>query len=173
MSCPPPLSSPLQVDFEKHKNGDIGNDCLMSINGTDFRTPQTGKGTSGNWFASHKYAGKSALRYKIGVGILGGDLVLIQGPYPAGEFTNIKIFNKLLWHFHETSKHIKANNGYVGANNKIKCQDNPCNPVEMRGCSPTSDLAMRQSTGDLKCGESSRRYIATTSGGTTRSSRQL
>jgi hypothetical protein len=71
----PPLSSPLQVDFEKYKNGNIGNNCLMSINGTDFRIPQTGKATNGNLFASHKYAGKSALSYKIGVSILGGDLV--------------------------------------------------------------------------------------------------
>jgi hypothetical protein len=59
----PPLSSPLQVDFEKCKNGNIGNDCHMSINGMDFRIPQTGNATTGNWFASHKYAGKSTLRY--------------------------------------------------------------------------------------------------------------
>ena len=56
----------------------------MSINGTDFRIPQTGAAIQGNAFASHKYTGKSALRYEIGVSILGGDLVWIQGPYPAG-----------------------------------------------------------------------------------------
>ncbi len=133
MPHPPPLFSPLQVDFKKRKNGDIGNICLMSINGTDFRIPQTGKATTGNWFASHKYSGKSALGYEIGVSILGGDLVWIQGLYPAGQFTNIKIFNKVLRKFLEPGERVEANNGYVGAADKIKCPNNPCNPVENEG----------------------------------------
>jgi hypothetical protein len=129
----PPLSSPLQVDFEKCKNNNIGNECLMSINGTDFRIPQTGKTTTGNWFASHKYAGKSALRYEIGVSILGGDLVWIQGPYPAGQFSDFKIFNKVLRQFLETGERVEADNGYVGTADKIKCPNNPCNPIENEG----------------------------------------
>jgi hypothetical protein len=129
----PPLSSPLQVDLEKCKNCNIGNDCLMSINGTDFRIPQTGKATTNNWFASHKYAGKSALRYKIGVSILGGDLVWIQGPYPAGQITDIKIFNKILRHFLEPGKRVEADNSYVGATNKIECLSNLCNPIKNKG----------------------------------------
>jgi len=47
--------------------------------GTDFRIPQKGAATKGNAFASHKYAGKSALRYELGVDILAGNLVWIQG----------------------------------------------------------------------------------------------
>jgi hypothetical protein len=47
----------------------------MTINGTDFRIPQKGVAKKGNAFTSHKYAGKSALRYELGVSILGGDLV--------------------------------------------------------------------------------------------------
>ena len=66
------------------------------LNGTDFRIPQKGIATKGNAFASHKYAGKSALRYKLGVDILAGNLVWIQGPYPAGKYTGIKIFNKVV-----------------------------------------------------------------------------
>ena len=65
----------------------------MSINGTDFRIPQTGEVKKGNWFANHKYSFKSALRYEIGVCIIGGDLVWIQGPYPAGRFNDIASFN--------------------------------------------------------------------------------
>jgi len=34
----------------------------MSIGGTDFRIQQQGKACKGNPFASHKYAGKLALR---------------------------------------------------------------------------------------------------------------
>jgi hypothetical protein len=89
----------------------------MLINGMDFRIPQTGKATTSNWFASHKYVFKSALRYKIGVSILGRDLVWIQGPYSAGQFTNIKIFNKVLRHFLELVERIEVDNGYIGAAN--------------------------------------------------------
>jgi hypothetical protein len=105
----------------------------MSINGTDFRIPQTGTAIRGNAFASHKYAFKSALRYEIGVSILGRDLVWIQGPYPAGAFNNVKIFNKVLRHFLEPGERVEANNGYIGATNKIKCPDNPCNPAANEG----------------------------------------
>ncbi len=107
----------------------MGNDCLMSIDGTDFRILQTGAAILGNTFASHKYTFKSALRYEIGVSILGGDLIWIQGPYPAGAFNNVKIFNKVLCHFLQTGECVEANNGYMGAADKIKCPDNPCNPV--------------------------------------------
>ena len=64
---PPPRRRPqTQIDFEDRKLYDVGNDCLMTIDGTDFRVPQTGEAKTGNAFASHKYAGKSALRYEIG-----------------------------------------------------------------------------------------------------------
>ena len=131
---PPPLPPPqTQIDFEDRKLYDVGNDCLMTIDGTDFRVPQTGEAKTGNWFASHKYAGKSALRYEIGVSIIGGDLVWIQGPYPAGRFNDIAIFNKVLRHFLEEGERVEADNGYVGATDKIKCPDNPCNRVENEG----------------------------------------
>ena len=40
---------------------------------------------------------RRTLCYELGVSIWGGDLVWIQGPYPypAGEYTDIKIFNKV------------------------------------------------------------------------------
>ncbi len=96
----------------------------MTVNGTDFRVPQKGTATKGNAFASHKYAEKSALRYKLGVSILGGDLVWVQGPYPAGKFTDIKIFNKVLCHFLDPREQVEANEGYVGHPDKIKCPQN-------------------------------------------------
>ncbi len=73
----------------------------MSVDGTDFRIPQKGAATKGNQFGSHKYAEKSALRYKLGVDILMGNLVRIQGPYPAGAWPDIKIFTSCLAHFLE------------------------------------------------------------------------
>jgi hypothetical protein len=62
----PPLPTP-QINCEDQKISNISNDCLMSIDGANFRIPQTGEAKTGNWFASHKYSFKSALRYEIGV----------------------------------------------------------------------------------------------------------
>ena len=100
----------------------------MSIDGTDFRITQTGAATKGNAFGSHKYAGKSALRYELGVDILAGNLVWIEGPYPAGKYTDIVIFNKVLRHHLEPGERVEADNGYVGNADKIKCPNNPANP---------------------------------------------
>jgi hypothetical protein len=94
LTSPPPPHCLLQILFDNKKRGDILNNCLMTVDGTDFRVPQKGTATKGNAFESHKYAGKSALRYELGVSILGGDLVWIQGPYPAGKFTILKYSTK-------------------------------------------------------------------------------
>jgi len=51
------------------------NNCTMTKDGTDFLIPQNGVVKKGSAFASNKYAGKSALRYKLGVDILVGNLV--------------------------------------------------------------------------------------------------
>jgi hypothetical protein len=78
-----------------------------------------------------------ALRYEIGVDILAGNLVWIQGSYPAGKHNNIKIFNSVLHHYLEPGKCVEADNGYVGHADKIKCPDNTCNPEEnlsMQAC---------------------------------------
>jgi hypothetical protein len=47
----------------------------MSVDGMHFRIPQKGAAKKGNPFGSHKYAGKSALRYELGIDILMGNLV--------------------------------------------------------------------------------------------------
>ena len=108
----------------------------MTIDGTDFRVPQQGLATEGNPFGSHKYAGKSALRYELGVSILGGDLVWIQGPYPAGAYTDITIFNKVLRNFLEPGERVEADKGYAGHADKTVCPTNAGNPPvlkEMQG----------------------------------------
>ncbi len=88
---PPPPPTQTQIDFESRLGAhDVLNDCTMTVDGTDFRIPHEGAATKGNAFASHKYAGKSALRYELGVDILAGNLVWIHGPYPAGKYTDIK-----------------------------------------------------------------------------------
>jgi hypothetical protein len=80
--------------------------------------------------ASHIYAGKSILYYKLGMSILGEDLVWIQGPCPVGKFMDIKIFSKVLRHFLDPAERVEADKGYVGHPEKIKCPQNVGNPAE-------------------------------------------
>jgi hypothetical protein len=47
----PPLTK-LQVDFDRRFVDDIGNDCLMSVDGTDFWISLKGQAKKGNPFAS-------------------------------------------------------------------------------------------------------------------------
>jgi hypothetical protein len=102
----------------------------MSVDGTHFRIPQKGAAKKGNLFGSHKYAGKSALRYELGVDILMGNLVWIQGPYPAGAWPDIKIFTSCLAHFLEPYERVEADGGYRGHADKVKCPKSDVNPVE-------------------------------------------
>jgi len=88
---------------------DVGNDCLLSIDGTDF--PITQKGPA---FTSQKYAGKSALHYELGI-ILTGNLVWVSGPYPAGKWNDIIFFmNKLAHSCLEPGERVEADKGMWG-----------------------------------------------------------
>jgi hypothetical protein len=91
---PPPLPATAvqQIIFESHLVKDVGNNCLILINWMDFQITQKGPATRGNAFASHKYAGKSVLWYKLGINILVGNLVWVSRPYPAGKWNNINFF---------------------------------------------------------------------------------
>jgi hypothetical protein len=69
----------------------------MTIDGTAFWIPQHGAAERGNAFASQKYAGKLALRYKLGIDILAGNLVWIQGPYPAGKYNDTSKYSTVFY----------------------------------------------------------------------------
>ena len=102
----------------------------MSVDGTDFRIHQKGAARKGNAYASHKYAGKSALRYELGICIRTGHLVWIEGPYAAGEWNDIAIFNNCLASFLDPNERVEADNGYRGHEDKIKCPNNHSNHPE-------------------------------------------
>ena len=87
-----------------------------------------------SYHTSHKYAGKSALRYELGVNILAGNLVWIQVSYPAGKYMGIKIFNNVLVCFPELGERVEADEGYRGhVDKKVnKCLGNDANLVKKR-----------------------------------------
>ena len=133
----PVLATPIvtipQIDFESRLGArDVGNDCLMTINGMDYRILQKGAARKGNAFGSFKNASKSALHYKLGVDILTGNLIWVLRPYPVGKYTDIAIFISVLANCLEPGERVEADNGYVGRPDKIKCPNNDCNPAENR-----------------------------------------
>ena len=109
------------------------NDCLMTIDGTDYHIQQKGVAKKGNLFSSHKYGGKSALRYELGIDILAGNLVWVSGPYPAGRWTDVKIFDDVLSNLLEPGERVEADNGYIGRADKVKCPNNDCKPPQESG----------------------------------------
>ena len=104
---------------------DKGNDFLVSVNGTDFQVPQ--RDTD---YYSFKFR-KSALCYKVALCILTGEIVWINGPFPAGEYNNIVIFRNLLLSHLDKGERVKADDGYVGEHPKyVKCPMGNANPTE-------------------------------------------
>lgn len=103
----------------------------MSIDGIDVRIPQQGHAIAGNPFSSHKFAGKCALRYEIGVDILAGNVVWIEGPYAAGKYTDLTIFRTSLIHWLDPYERVEADDGYIGeAPQRVKCPSSAANPTE-------------------------------------------
>jgi hypothetical protein len=135
----------------------------MMVNGTNFRIQQKGVVNKGNAWGSHKYAGKSALRNELGIDIPKGNLVWVEGPYPTGTWPDIKIFlNCIIGHL-LPGKCVKANNGYVGHPDKIKCPNNDCNQREISGYRQMQGHATRPSMATSRTGGSVRGPIAMTS----------
>ena len=121
------LTPLLQIIFENRFKRDVGNDCLMSVDGTDFRIPEHGRK-----FFSFKFK-KSGLRYEVGLCILTGDIVWINGPYECGLWNDLMIFrNSLLSHL-EPNERVEADDGYLGEHlKKVKCPKGFANPPQTK-----------------------------------------
>ena len=116
-----------KIDFGNRKFHHTGNDCLLSVDCTDFRIPNR----YGRAFASFKYKGKSALRYEIALDIEKGDISWINGGYPAGKWTDIEIFREGLMLWLDTHERVEADDGYIGeARMYVKCPASFPNPPE-------------------------------------------
>ena len=71
------------------------------------------------------------MRYEIGVDILAGNIVWIEGPYAAGKYPDIKIFCSFLAHWLDPSERVEADDGYIGeAPQRVKCPGSAANPTE-------------------------------------------
>ena len=84
--------------------------------------------------------GKSSLGDELGIDILKGNLVWIEGPYPAGAWPDIRVFLNFLAGHLLPGKRVEADNGYMGHPDKIKCPNNDCNPTRNLGMQPATRL---------------------------------
>jgi hypothetical protein len=101
-----------QIVWDNRKQGDLGNDCLVSVDGTDCPVPQQ-RSLAPKPFFSHKFRGHG-LRYEITICIIAGDIVSIVGPFPCGNWLDIEIFCYFLKGMLDRFERVEADDGYVG-----------------------------------------------------------
>jgi hypothetical protein len=118
-------ASPPKILFENCFIGDTGEDCLILVDGVDFKMPHYGP-----TFSSHKFTKKSGLQYEIGICIKTGSLVWINGPFACGKWNDIQIFRSSLLSHLEDGERVEADDGYVGEAHYVKCPKNFTNPKE-------------------------------------------
>ena len=89
----------------------IGNDCLISVDGTDCPIPYQ-QAVPEAWYTK-KFNGHG-LRYEIGVCIITGYIVWLMGPFPCGDWPDIVCFRYALRQMLDASERVEADDGYIG-----------------------------------------------------------
>jgi hypothetical protein len=106
-----PLTVPLcQILFENRKVGDVGNNCLLSVDGTDFCVAKSYKKP----YYSYKFK-KSGFCYKVALCIKTGNICWWVGPYLPGIWNDNMIFQDGLVHFLEVGERCETDDGYQGS----------------------------------------------------------
>jgi hypothetical protein len=98
-----------QIKFENRKEGDVGRDCLLSVDGTDFRIAMRYRKV----FWSYKFK-KSGLLYEVGLCIKTGSSWW-SGPYAPGKWNDLAIFRDSLVSMLEPGERCETDRGYQGA----------------------------------------------------------
>ena len=96
--------------FENRKIKDTLNDCLLSVDGTDFRLAMSYV----KEFYSHKFK-DMGLRYEVGLNIKTGDICWIYGPFEPGKYNDDMIFNMALRGDLEYGEKVETDKGYRGS----------------------------------------------------------
>ncbi len=107
----PPVTHPFcQIPFKNRKVGDAGNDCLLSVDGNDFRVAKSNERP----YYSYKFK-KSGLRYKVALCIKTGNICWWAGPYLPGILNDNMIFQDGLVHVLEAGEGCETDDGYRGS----------------------------------------------------------
>jgi len=107
-----PITSFLyQIVWENRKRLDTGDDCLVSVDCTDFMIVEPYPFRKG-WY-SQKFCGPG-LRYEVAVSLKKGDIVWLNGPYECGVWPDVKIFRDSFISFLDPFERVEADDGYSG-----------------------------------------------------------
>jgi hypothetical protein len=101
----------MQIIFENRKKDDVGNDCLLQVDGTDCKT--TNQGASHQAFYSFKF-NYGGLRYEVGICIRTGHIAWINGPFPPGDWPDVEVFRSTLKLNLEEGERVETDDGYLG-----------------------------------------------------------
>ena len=104
---------------------------MASVDGTDFDIMEQVPFYSGWW--SKKMNG-TALRYEIAIAIKTGYIVWLLGPYPAGSYSDIKIFRSHLKHLlmMKPGERVEADQGYRGERKYVDTKDDMIDSLARR-----------------------------------------
>lgn len=102
-----------QIEWENRYEGDNGSRCLVSVDGTDFAIFEPVP-FSPKWY-SHKLNG-SGLRYEIAICIQTGVPVWINGPFPCGSWSDLRIARDALVDALDAGEYYLADGGYRDGN---------------------------------------------------------
>ena len=90
--------------------GNTGEDCLCTVDGTDFWTMRQGNMKS---FWGHKFQ-TSGLCYEVAICIKTGWIVWIHEPFLCSDWPDIKIFQHGIKNFLDENEQVEADDGYKG-----------------------------------------------------------
>jgi hypothetical protein len=84
------------------------------------------------WFG-HKFKG-AGLRYEVGLSIIGGDIVWLNGPFPCGQMNDMQIFRDFgMKDALEEGERVEADDGYAALDPEyVKTRSSPLHSIEMR-----------------------------------------
>jgi len=117
------------IDWNKRKRNMPGNAlCLVSVDGTDFKTQEPYPFNS-KWM-SHKCKG-AAVKYEVAISIFSGDIVWIYGPH-RGSKHDLTIFREKLMTMLEEGEMVEADLGYTGEADWIRTKDDYSSREERR-----------------------------------------
>lgn len=106
----------LQILWENRRKVDIGNTCMASVDGADFRVKgeKLLNGEPDPAYYSYKFKAPG-LRYMVALSILSTDIVFVAGPYLPGLLNDLQIFRiSGIKDEMELKEKVEADDGYMG-----------------------------------------------------------
>lgn len=111
------LLSHCQILWENRKLGDTGNDCLVSIDGTDLPLAKSYLKELFSYKFKH-----SGLRYEVGLCIKTGDICWWNGPFEPGIYNDEMVFKMGVLGMLEEGERVETDRGYRGISpGYVKC----------------------------------------------------